>query len=293
MKKIRFVIFSLLMLAINFSTFSKPIYISTGSKVGNYYKFGKDLENNCSNIINIRAKESKGSLENIKNVYKDEDYVFGITQGDAYYLATNIEPKILIKVKKLTPLYKEYIYVLVKKNSNIYRIKDLNNKRVSIGKIGSGSWITGRSLKNVYNISFIEKNFDINTAISKLKNNEIDAVIYVGGKYISPLMGIKKEDNIRMLDFSRDYTLDYLGLYYKDKLEEGVYPFLNRDMVLYTVHSYLIAKNGKNYNKYVNKLKKCFISKKNVFLKLDKKRKLNEKIWESIYVNMENFLNKK
>jgi len=180
------------------------IGIISGSKTGNYIKIANDIKD-VMNKEQIQVKVYEGnSMENIKGILKDKKYQFGIVQSDAlnYYnrevyqknkekQAQKVKSKkrkerllkaqLSDEIKMIFPLYNEEIHIAVRKKANINTIADLEGKRVNMST--SGSWVTGQNIKNEIGIEWQENRESNRTiSMSKLINDELDAIIYVSGK---------------------------------------------------------------------------------------------------------------
>ncbi len=151
-------------------------------------KFNKYIIKNLEdNIANIEIQEIKNISSYIDLLSQDDKLRLGLIPNEALlYYRSHKDRNLNDKIKLLIPLYDKFIYIFVLKNSTINSIKDLNKKTISIGKEYSSSWFVGKVLKKENNISWIEKNDEIDSEemliniAKKFGNGEIDAFIYVG-----------------------------------------------------------------------------------------------------------------
>lgn len=160
--------------------------IITGSEKGTYYQFGLNLQKLVkSHDINLTVSTSSGSVENIFAVYQRPATQLGIVQSDvlAFVAKVGTDPtmkRIASKIRMVFPLYNEEIHILGRKG--IADFDELADKRVAIGREGSGTYLTARLMFKVAEIEPREMvNIDTDQALAELKAGRIDAMFYVAG----------------------------------------------------------------------------------------------------------------
>ena len=131
--------------------------VITGGEKGTYYQFGLNFQAlGRANGINMTVHTSKGSVENIYAVYQRPGIQLGIVQSDVLAFVARVQTdealkRIAKKIKMVFPLYNEEIHLLAKKGINSF--DDLANKRVAIGREGSGTYLTVRLLFKVSEVA--------------------------------------------------------------------------------------------------------------------------------------------
>ncbi len=160
--------------------------IMTGSDKGTYYQFGLNLQQLVKpSNIDLKVYTSKGSIENIFAVYQRPRTQMGIVQADvlAFVARVQTDPvlkRIAKKTKMIFPLYNEEVHILGRRG--ITDFDDLTDKRVAIGREGSGNYLTARLLFKVSEIQPKEMvPIDTQDALAELKAGRIDAMFYVAG----------------------------------------------------------------------------------------------------------------
>lgn len=172
----------------------------TGSRSGTYIKIGEDIaESAMSYGVDIKVKDSKGSLDNIKRMISAENAAFGIVQSDVLGHLKRSDNAVLRrtadKLRMVFPLYNEEVHVFASKN--IQSLKDLNGKTVSVGSAGGGSWLTATNIFDILNIKPARiLNLDNTSAAAGVLEGNVDAMFYVAGKPVSffEKIGQLKED---------------------------------------------------------------------------------------------------
>jgi len=160
--------------------------IITGSDKGTYYQFGLNMQRLVKQRdIDLTVYTSKGSVENIHAVYQRPKTQLGIVQSDvlAFVARVQTDPvlrRIARKIKMVFPLYNEEVHLLGR--GEIKDFDDLADKRVAIGREGSGTYLTARLLFRVSEVQPREMVLiDTDEALTELKAGRIDAMFYVAG----------------------------------------------------------------------------------------------------------------
>ncbi len=167
-------------------SFAVNLGMMTGGAKGTYYQFGLNLKELVkSKGINLRVDNSTGSIENLYAVYKRPNTQMGIVQSDVLAFVSKVQTdpvlkRIAKKTKMIFPLYNEEIHLLGKQSLTDF--DDLADRRVAIGKEGSGTFLTAKLLFEVSEVT-PQETLAIGTseALARLKAGEIDAMFYVAG----------------------------------------------------------------------------------------------------------------
>jgi uncharacterized protein len=162
--------------------------VITGGERGTYYQFGLDVQKLMKQAVpamTVNVYPSKGSVENIYAVYQKPGTQMGIVQSDvlAFVFRIQSDPvlrRIARKLKMVFPLYNEEIHILGRKG--ITDFDDLADRRVAIGREGSGTYLTARILLKMADVTPRETVLiDTDEALAELKAGRIDAMFYVAG----------------------------------------------------------------------------------------------------------------
>ncbi|HEV8439734.1 MAG TPA: TAXI family TRAP transporter solute-binding subunit [Methylomirabilota bacterium] len=160
--------------------------IITGSDKGTYYQFGLNLQALAKpQGFDLTVHPSKGSVENIYAVYQRPGVQMGIVQADVLAFVSRVQSdpvlkRIANKTKLVFPLYNEEVHLLGRRD--IADFDDLTDKRVAVGREGSGTYLTARLLFKVSEVTPKEMvPIDTDQALAELKAGRIDAMFYVAG----------------------------------------------------------------------------------------------------------------
>src|SRR2546421_1501345 len=181
------------------------IGVITGSDKGTYYQFGLNLQAlGKPNGVTVTVHNSKGSVENIYAVYQRPGVQVGIVQSDVLAFVARVQTdstlqRIAKKIKMVFPLYNEEIHVLAQKG--VASFDDLANKRVAIGREGSGTYLTARLLFKVSEVAPRQMvPIDTDEALAELKARRIDAMFYVAGYPVRLLTeGVTAADDLALV----------------------------------------------------------------------------------------------
>jgi len=187
----------------------------TGGDKGTYYQFGLNLQALVKpHGLDLSVFPSKGSVENIYAVYQRPGVQMGIVQADvlAFVGRVHTDPvlkRIASKTKMVFPLYNEEIHLLGRRD--IADFDDLADKRVAIGREGSGTYLTTRLLFKVSDVTPKEMvPIDTDEALTELKAGRIDAMSYVAG-YPVRLFAEKvaAEDGLALIPITNKSVLEF------------------------------------------------------------------------------------
>ncbi len=177
---------AILVLAMTSVAAGADLGIITGGEKGTYYQFGLNLQTLAKQSgLAVAVYPSRGSIENIQAVYERPGVQLGIVQSDVLAFVSRVQSdpvlqRIAKKTKMVFPLYNEEVHLLAR--SHVASFDDLADRRVAIGREGSGTYLTARLLFNVSEVRPRELvPIDTDEALAELKAGRVDAMFYVAG----------------------------------------------------------------------------------------------------------------
>ncbi len=196
-------------------SFAADMGIITGSEKGTYYQFGLNLQTLAKGRdIDLTVYSSKGSVENIYAVFQRPGIQLGIVQADVLAFVARVETnptlqRIAKKTKMVFPLYNEEVHLLGRRD--LHSFDDLADKRVAIGREGSGTYLTTRLLFKVADISPKEMVLiDTEEALAALKAGRIDAMFYVAGYPVKLFTeGVTAADRLGLIPITNKNILEF------------------------------------------------------------------------------------
>ena len=218
--------------------------IVTGSEKGTYYQFGLNLQRLMkTHGIDLTVATSKGSVENVFAVYQRPATQLGIVQSDvlAFVARVDTDPvlkRIAKKIKMVFPLYNEEVHILGR--AAIADFDDLADKRVAIGREGSGTYLTARLMFKVAEVEPRQMvNIDTDEALAQLKAGRIDAMFYVAGAPVKLLAeGVSDADDLKLVPVTNKSVLEF---YPNVEIPANTYRWAPKPLPTVAVKSVLVS----------------------------------------------------
>ncbi len=262
--------------------------IMTGGPNGTYIQIGRNLASlgaECGLTLNVN--ESAGSLANLVAVKKRSNTQFGIVQSDVLeYVNTyarNDEKlkRSLFGVRIMFPLYNEEVQVLASRD--ITRLSDLSGKKVAIGKVDSGTFLTATLILDILRIKDAERvSIGASEAMPKLLRGEIDAIFYVAGAP-TKLFAESAIDGGKFQLVNIEEP-ELLATYTSAQIPAGTYPFQPDPVNVVAVKAVLMTYDYKasknNYHKQSCKAVSDFSSI--VLSNLDRLKRIGHPKWKNV-----------
>ncbi len=223
---------------------------------GVYHAFGQQfaaLENETSNGT-VEEKTTAGSAANLRLLMGD--YLqLAIAQAD---LAQDAENRTGIFAEEegegsfsaVAALYTEACQVVVRADSGIETIEDLQGKTVSIGEEESGSEQNAKQILAAYGLSDQLVNcLNLNyiDAAAQLKAGKIDALFVTSGAPFEMLTGLAEECEVRLLPIDGAAAQRLLSLseaYQSTVVPAGTYPGQDADVQTVGVKALLLVNDA-------------------------------------------------
>lgn len=218
--------------------------IITGGEKGTYYQFGLNLQAlGKSHDTALTVHPSKGSIENVYAVYQRPGVQLGIVQSDVLAFVSRVqsEPvlrRIAKKTKMVFPLYNEEIHILAR--SGLENFEELADRRVAIGREGSGTYLTARLLFNVAEVVPREMvPIDTDQALAELKAGRIDAMFYVAGYPVKLFTdAVTASDGLALVQILNKSITEF---YPRAEIPAGVYPWQGKPVPTVAVKAVLVS----------------------------------------------------
>ena len=147
-------------------------------------------------------------------MYQKPNTQLGIVQSDVLAFVARVQSdpvlkRIAKKTKMVFPLYNEEIHLLGRKE--ITDFDDLTDRRVAIGREGSGTYLTSRLLFKVSDVAPKEMVLiDTDEALAALKAGRIDAMFYVAGYPVKLLSeGVTEADGLALIPITNKSITEF------------------------------------------------------------------------------------
>ena len=165
------------------------VRIGTGGSTGVYFATGQAL---CSLLegegVKCSAPASKGSVANIKALASG-DLELAMAQSDWQYHAQRGSSKWdgekVEDLRAVFSVYSEPMQIVVKRDANVMRWRDIRGKRINIGNLGSGQRQTFEEMLAVerWKLNVFSEVHELPSSeqVDAFCNNQFDAFIYTVG----------------------------------------------------------------------------------------------------------------
>jgi uncharacterized protein len=156
----------------------------------------------------------KGGGQNIRDVRFLKGVDLGITQWillNTFKRSNEIGP-IDDKLVYIAKLFNEEMHIIVRADSGLASIEQLNGRTVNFGDLGSGTQLSTRDVFSRLNVGALEVNVAQADAIEQLKSGAIAATVLIGGKPAPVIARLRADDGLRFLPvpFAKQLQADYL-----------------------------------------------------------------------------------
>ncbi len=226
------------------AAFGADLGVITGSEKGTYYQFGLNLQALArSNGVNVAVHPSKGSVENVFAVYQRPGVQTGIVQSDVLAFVARVQTdqalkRIAKKIKMVFPLYNEEIHLLARRG--IASFDDLADRRVAVGREGSGTYLTARLLFKISEVAPREMvPIDTDEALAELKAGRIDAMFFVAGYPVRLLAeGVTAADELALVPITNK---DIAEFYPRATIPANAYAWQEQPVETVAVKAVLVS----------------------------------------------------
>ena len=199
--------------------------VITGMEGGTYARTAADLTILDSDTLRVLPTLGKGSLQNLSDILYLKGIDIGFVQADAltYAKRHNMFPDLVQGILYIAKLYDEEIHVIARKD--IKQLKDLNDQRVNVDVVGSGSAMTAEIVLSELGINAKVEHEKQVTGVDELKHGDIAAIIHVGGAPIPLFADLPADSGIHFLPVAIDQALLSQG-YLPAEFTHQNYPLL-------------------------------------------------------------------
>ncbi|MDJ0730967.1 MAG: TAXI family TRAP transporter solute-binding subunit [Crocosphaera sp.] len=175
----------------------------TGEEEGQYYAFGQALSkvvNNHDNHIKIEVVQSQGSQENIELLQKNKVQL-ALVQSDT--IVKN-------STKAVAFLFPEVFHLIVRQDSQINNVSDLEGKRIALMPKGSGSYNMFWALQEHYQLDIDKIKtivMPILEAHQALEKGEVDGLFRVVSLENSTVIQLLQHPQIKLIPIDQGAAL--------------------------------------------------------------------------------------
>ena len=168
----------------------------------------------------------KGGAQNVRDVryLKGIDLGITVTSVLGKFRRSGELGDISDKIDYITKLSDDEMHILVRTDSGITSLQQLDGKKVNFSDMGSATEVSAGDVFERLGVKPVEVNMGQADAYEKMKSGEIAATVQFGAKPAPAIAKLRASDGIRLLPVSYDQRLqqDYLPANLTDKDYPGV-----------------------------------------------------------------------
>ncbi|RJN31861.1 TAXI family TRAP transporter solute-binding subunit [Nesterenkonia natronophila] len=229
--------------------FITDLEFTTGGTGGTYYPLGGELSEifSAETDASVNYVESGGSGENLGRIYNEQSQL-ALTQNDTAAEAINGELEDLdgIEINNvgwIANLYPEAMHIVVREDSGIESIEDLDGTTIAVGDAGSGTRAISDAILEYYEIDYTPEVTDFGASTEMLGDDQIDASMFVAGPPVAALTSLAATTDVTLLsvDDSDAEEIAEGGLFDPYDIEGDIYDFLDEDVTTLSVFAALAA----------------------------------------------------
>jgi uncharacterized protein len=236
-----------------------PYKITTGQERGTYIQIGRDLSKFVADPagMDLDVLASQGSAENVQRMRYEAGVKFALVQSDVYQAYMDMAAsgnadaaRIIQPLRLIMPLYDEEIYFVVRSDSPLKYINEIQGKNISVGPNGSG---TALSAETLYRLMFgepiaeqNEQHLNNEDSLAKLIVRKIDVAVIVAGQPAKLFQDMNPEllQQIKLLrlDPNAAETARAKQTYFPATIRTTSYPnWITEDTPTLTVKAFLVT----------------------------------------------------
>jgi TRAP transporter TAXI family solute receptor len=179
----------------------KKIVIATGGEKGAYYQFAQQYAKELAKEgLTLEVRATEGSVENLQLLRDDNSGVsVAIVQSGL------ADAKDHDRLLALGSLYREPLWVFYRGEETLDRLSDLADKRIGVGKPGSGTEAVAVELLRANGLALrrrLDKDSAVDTA-KKLRAGKLDAAFFVAAIEADYIKDLIKDTGVRLMSFSQ------------------------------------------------------------------------------------------
>jgi TRAP transporter TAXI family solute receptor len=211
---------------------ANTVAIISGNINGTYLSIAYDLSAVLDDGDDFRILPimGKGGAQNLRDVRFLKGVDLGITQStilNTFRRTKEIGP-IDDTITYVAKLFNEEMHLVVRADSGIASMAQLDGKKVNFSDVGSGTQFSAREVFGRLGVKPVEVNLGQADAFERLKAGELAATVLIAGKPSGAMAKLKSADGFRLLPvpFAKPLQADYLPATftsqdYPDLIEPG------------------------------------------------------------------------
>ncbi len=246
--------------------------ILAGPEGGTYLWFAQDLAKwvAAAGGMTLQVLPTKGSVENVVRFSQQKDISLSLITSDVLQAYSEQAEKgnrraaqMVAPLRVMLPLYESELHFVVRKDSPLRWVHEIQDRKINIGLLGSGDASTASMFyQALFNTPLLEANASTQPYVQALQqmldDNSIEVVSFLHGQPSPLLLGLEPsvEKNFRLLQLDENHpsTQNAARIYSTGVIKASSYPnWLTQDVATFTVKSYLVTRevNTPEHEKFI------------------------------------------
>lgn len=230
-------------------TFTTDLEFATGGTAGTYYPLGGELSDifTTNTDATVNYVESGGSADNLGRIFQEQSQL-GLTQNDTAANAYNgdledLEGTEIDNFGWIANLYPEAMHIVVREDSDIDSVEDLEGATIAVGDVGSGTRAISDAILDFYEIDYTPEETDFGASTEMLADGQIDATMFVVGVPVAGLTQVAATTDVELLSLDDSDVEEMVSdeFYESYTIDADTYDFLEDDVTTLSVFAALIA----------------------------------------------------
>jgi TRAP transporter TAXI family solute receptor len=235
------------------SSLSKTQYtLATGSKSGVYYPIGEALDKILKQTHpnhGFSILETAGSMENIKLLIEGKADL-ALVQNDIAYYAANGEAMFagqkMTGLSGIATLFPEIVQIIVRKETGIANLSDLEGKKIAVGSKNSGTYYNAQQILSIAKVwSNIDHQYvGAGEAMQLLQEGKIDGFIFTSGLPNPSIVELAKKVEISLIPIEPDLVqklVSEYSFYFPSTIAANQYPGQTQELSGVEINAILIS----------------------------------------------------
>ncbi len=235
------------------SSLSRGEYtIATGSKSGVYYPIGETLAMILkTDYPNIQLKiiETAGSVENLQ-MLKEGKVDMALVQNDIAFYASEGEAMFngnkITNVTGIATLFPEVVQFIVRKETGISSLKDMEGKKIAVGSKNSGTYYNAQQILSLAGVwEKIDQQFVGGTdAMKDVQEGRLDGFIFTSGLPNPSIIELAKKVEITVVPVEVELVQKLVNthsFYYPSTIAPNQYPGQTTEISAVEINAILVS----------------------------------------------------
>lgn len=192
---------------------TKNLIFGTGGTSGTYYPIGgalKTVFEKSDRVHHVQVVSTGASVQNINNIMDGTNQI-AIVMSDVAYDAIHGNNQFEghpAKIDALAGMYPNVVQVVALDGTDIHNISDLKDKRVGVGKVGSGVEASAKKVLKSAGLKYDDLARVSHTgyadSVTDMKNGNLDAAFFTSGVPNSSITGLMQNAKVHFVNVAGD-----------------------------------------------------------------------------------------